>query len=90
MSDPDRNPHLPPEHWHVGNGGTDWLPQLSPHYKRERVMTPPNYRRWRRILVWSSIVIIFMVSYIWLEELIGVAAPVDQTIRDHITVMFRD
>ena len=53
-------------------------------------MTPPNYRRWRRILVWSSIVIIFMVSYIWLEELIGVAAPVDQTIRDHIDVMLGD
>jgi hypothetical protein len=53
-------------------------------------MTPPNYRRWRRILVWSSIVIIFMVSYIWLEELIGVTAPVDQTIRAGIDVMLQD
>ena len=52
--DPNRNPHLPREHWSVGNGRTDWLPELSPHYpKKEKKMSPANFRRWRRLLLWS-------------------------------------
>jgi len=30
-TDPDRNPHLPQEHWHVGNGTTDWSIAHTPH-----------------------------------------------------------
>ena len=29
MQDSDRNPHLGPTHWHVGNSGTDWPTQYS-------------------------------------------------------------
>ena len=29
MKDPDKNEHLGPTHWHVGNSGTDWPAQSS-------------------------------------------------------------
>ena len=93
MADPDRNPHLPEgKHWHVENGGTDWLPELSPHYKREaQVVIPPNYRRWRRILLWSIFMIWFMAGYIWLEDLIGIADAYGAEIRMQINCLaFQD
>jgi hypothetical protein len=31
-------------------------------------MTPANYRRWRRILIWSSLLLLFMLSYPFIEE----------------------
>ena len=73
MADPDRNPHLPKEHWHVGNGTTDWLPQLSPHYPKPRVkeqnMSSGNFRRWRRILLWSTTVSILLTLFYYAEVL---------------------
>ena len=64
MADPDRNTHLSSHHWHVLNGRTDWLPQLSPHYKiKEKPMSPANFRRWRRILLWSVTVSILVTLF---------------------------
>jgi hypothetical protein len=68
MSDPDRNPHLPREHWHVGNGTTDWTPQLSPHYNKGSIMSPANFRRWRRILLWS-ITVSIMITLFYYSDL---------------------
>ena len=68
-ADPDRNPHLPRDHWHVANGTTDWLPELSPHYPKRKVknMTPANFRRWRRVLLWSITVSILLTIFHYSE-----------------------
>ena len=70
MPDPDKNPHLGKSHWSVRNGSTDWLPQLSPHYVQEQkevTMSPANFRRWRRILIWSIITggFVFTLGYLY-------------------------
>lgn len=74
MADPDRNPHLPPQHWHVLNGTTDWQPRLSPHYpkpnnRKSKTMSPANFRRWRRILLWSITVSILLTLFHYSEIL---------------------